>query len=532
VNTAGEQTPEVLIAQGQDLVRVGKLSDALKVFEEAVQLDSTSAQAWAGLGSVNFKLGHLAAARRALQKSLLIDQSDWRVIHSYGCACLQLEKIEDAIKALIQAVTINPGSEAAWCDLGSAQMANGAFADAEYSFRYAISINKNFAIAYHNLANCVRERGSIDDAIRGYRRALAADPDFSAAAVAHASTLSDSGRIDEAIAVLNSFLAHHPNDPLGHQYKGLILLRSGDLKAGFEEYEWRLTPTPDGVPVRPFTQPLWRRDQNSGKKVLVWLEQGIGDEILSLNLLNSILADVSSCIVECDPRLVPLVSRSFDGITVIPRSDPPNPLTKTADVSCPIWSSGDLYRSNFESFPEHNGYLRADPERARELRRKYLDLANGRKIIGLSWSSGGVRGRAKTPPLEAWQPLLNRDNVLFVSLQYAAAETDVVTLSKLAGKEIYVDPGVDQVNDIDAAAAQIAAVDATVTVSNSAAHLAGALGRPAATLLPSGYGGFWYWFRARTDSPWYPSTTLCRQTEPGDWQSAIARANDWLQSRL
>lgn len=521
-----------LVSQGFEFMRLGKYSEARRKFDAALKENSDSARAWAGFGAANFRLKEFVTARTALRKSLLRDQGNWRVIHDYGRACLQLEEIEDAVQALTQAVTINPGAEAAWCDLGTAQMAIGAFADAEYSFRYAISINKKFAVAYHNLANCIRERGEIDDAIRGYRRALDADPDFSAAAIAYASTLSDAGRVQEALEVLNIFLARHPSDAQCHQHKGLILLRAGKLGEGFKEYEWRLTPTPDGVPVRPFSQPQWRRDQGSGKDILVWLEQGVGDEILSLHMLKDVIAETGPCMVECDPRLASIVTRSFKNITVIPRSDPPDPLTKTASAMLPIWSCGSLYRSDLSSFPHHDGYLLADRERTSSLRQKYATLAKGRKIVGVSWSSGGTRGRAKTPPLDVWHPLLEQDDVFFVSLQYAAANSDIETLATLSGRPIHLDQDVDQVNNIDAAAAQIAAMDATVTVSNTTAHLAGALGQPVATLLPSGFGGFWYWFRERTDSPWYPSMTLCRQSEPGNWETAMSRAVEWLRTRV
>ncbi len=526
----GQSAASKLIAEGHNFLRQGKLADAVKSFETVIRTDQESAKAWAGLGSAHLKANNLPAARTAFAKSLRRDQSDWRVIHDYGRVLLKLDDIDGAVRTLTQAVTLNPSSESAWCDLGTAQMAAGALGDAEYSLRYAVSINKTFAIAYHNLANCVREQGRIDDALRGYRRALHSDPDFAAAAAARASTLSDAGRVDEALRELDTFIEQHPDNVECHQRKGLILLRAGHLKDGFREYEWRLTPTPDGVPVRPFSQPRWQRERDAGKRVLIWLEQGVGDEILSLSMAGSVLADTGPSLIECDPRLAPLVARSFKDVTVLPRSDPPHPQTKTADVVCPIWSGGEIYRSDFDSFPRHAGYLQADPARAAALREQYAAMANGRKIIGLSWSSGGLNGRAKTPPLDAWKPILQRQDIFVVSLQYAAAPEDVTALSAMAQHPVYVDQSIDQVSNIDDAAAQIAAMDGTLTVSNTAAHLAGALGGPVATLVPSGLGGFWYWFRKRADSPWYPSMTLCRQAEPGDWTAAMARAADWLES--
>jgi hypothetical protein len=79
------------------------------------------------------------------------------------------------------------------------------------------------------------------------------------------------------------------------------------------------------------------------------------------------------------------------------------------------------------------------------------------------------------------------------------------------------------------AAAQTAAMDLVITASNTAVHLAGALGRPAWLLTPEGPGNHWYWFKQRSDSPWYPSLTLLRQKRPGDWSGVFATAADRLQ---
>ncbi|MCS5612850.1 MAG: glycosyltransferase, partial [Candidatus Poribacteria bacterium] len=53
------------------------------------------------------------------------------------------------------------------------------------------------------------------------------------------------------------------------------------------------------------------------------------------------------------------------------------------------------------------------------------------------------------------------------------------------------------------------------------AHLAGALGKPVWTLLP--FIPDWRWMLDRSDSPWYPSMTLFRQKETGDWRPVFER---------
>jgi ADP-heptose:LPS heptosyltransferase len=85
---------------------------------------------------------------------------------------------------------------------------------------------------------------------------------------------------------------------------------------------------------------------------------------------------------------------------------------------------------------------------------------------------------------------------------------------------------VDQLADLDAFAAQVSAMDLVITIDNSTAHLAGALGVPIWLLLP--FAPDWRWLRARQDSPWYPGMRLFRQTTQGGWPAVIQRVRELL----
>jgi ADP-heptose:LPS heptosyltransferase len=85
-----------------------------------------------------------------------------------------------------------------------------------------------------------------------------------------------------------------------------------------------------------------------------------------------------------------------------------------------------------------------------------------------------------------------------------------------------IDRSVDQFANIDRFAAQIAAMDMVITIDNSTAHLAGALGVPVSLLLP--FAADWRWLVQRIDSPWYPTMRLLRQPKPGDWETVVESA--------
>jgi ADP-heptose:LPS heptosyltransferase len=123
-----------------------------------------------------------------------------------------------------------------------------------------------------------------------------------------------------------------------------------------------------------------------------------------------------------------------------------------------------------------------------------------------------------------WGPLLTARDAMFVKLQYGDLKREVADACRELGVTIIDDPNVDAVADIDAFAAQVAAMDLVITTSNATAHMAGSLNVPVWTLVPTGYGSMWHWFRNRDDSPWYPSMRLFRQPDRSAWGPVLHEA--------
>lgn len=531
-NTESKAENIALRESGLQNLHAGHHKTALEFFKKALELDQRDSLSWSGLGSALEELNDPENAQTAYGNALTSDPKSFAAAHHLGRLLIRQGKAVQAVDYLTRALEINPASTGARSDLGAAFMELNNFTAAEENYRQAIALRPSFLPAHINLGKCLREQHKHEDAVALFRSALGLDAHYDEAAIGLALTLSDLGQTDEAIHVLDTFLSSHGEHIESHQNKALILLRAGRLAEGFEEYAWRLYPTKLGVPRRPFTAPTWQGDDLGDRKLLVWLEQGVGDEIMALGLWDTLFHSdkAPQIILECDQRLVRLAARSFPNIRVVERQDPAVVETKNAHVACPAWSAAPFLRSDFSLFPDRPQYLVAEPAAVASLRERYEGLAQGKTIVGLSWSSRGRSGRQKTPPLETWASLLKDNSLFFVSLQYAPPDGDIDQLADLAGRPIYVDPHVDIAHDIDMNAAQISALDGVVTISNSTAHLAGALGVPVATLVPNSYGGFWYWFRERTDSPWYPSMKLCRQNRPGDWLSAVSAAQRWLQA--
>lgn len=506
----------------------GEFAAAILVFEDLIRSDPQDVDALTGLASAFENQGMIVNAAKAYKGALSVDPSSFEALHKFGRLYLKMDKPDAATHLLRRALDSHPASHDAWCDLGSAQMAINEMKPAVKSYRKAIEINPASAIAHYNLAACLRDRGSARKALGVLKRASVLKPNSDNVIGLAATILSDMGMTEKALMQLDKQLASFPDSVECHQVRALVQLRAGQLEEGFQNYEWRLAPSPQSVSVRPFQQTRWKGEPDTSKTLLVWLEQGIGDEILSLNMLSDICRLVPNCIVECDGRLTSLIARSFPDVTVVARENPPAQIADRADLTCPMWSTAQYLRCHWSDFPAHAGYLKPDPDKVNTFREKYTRLAEGKRMIGFSWASGAKGGHFKTPPLDQWTPLFNRDDICFMSLQHAPDTADIEHFSSLGRADFHVDPEVNSAEDLESMAAQVAALSGVISISNSTAHMSGAIGVPTACVIPEGHGGFWFWHRHRSDSPWYPSMRLCRQSESGEWGSAIDKAADWL----
>jgi len=185
-----------------------------------------------------------------------------------------------------------------------------------------------------------------------------------------------------------------------------------------------------------------------------------------------------------------------------------------------------------------SGFLIADADATARQRARLDGPAAGRPRIGMAWRSANAEyGPQKSLKLTDLVPVLQRQDVFWVDLQYGDTAAERAALAGACGTEIWHDPEVDPLADLDAAAAQIAALDLVISASNTAVHVAGALGVATWLLLPApGYGLLWYWSVDRSDSPFYPALRCFRQpAAAAGWAGVVTEIggalDGWLADR-
>jgi hypothetical protein len=271
---------------------------------------------------------------------------------------------------------------------------------------------------------------------------------------------------------------------------------------------------------------MWQGEPLAGKTLLVWGEQGFGDALQFARyvplIAERVKAEGGRLLYCCFDRLLSLFRRSFEGCfeLIIPHTFQPPP---ECDYHCPLLSLPLRFATTLVTLPAQTPYLLPDREKLTAWRAR---LAAERRIkVGLVWTGNPTHQRNpfRSPGLEAYATAFKQlRNVAFYSLQFDAAEQ--IRLAQADGFEIVDYTG--EMNDYDDSAAFMRNMDLIVTICTSAAHLAGAIA--ARTWLLLDVNPHWVWLTERTDSAWYPTLTLYRQTTYRDWEPVLARVQSDL----
>ena len=300
---------------------------------------------------------------------------------------------------------------------------------------------------------------------------------------------------------------------IGEFHIAITLLSLGSFSLGWEKHEYRWKVDPLNKIEWPINdRELWTGQEN--KKIVLWREQGIGDDIIFLSLVPEAFKASKTLSVYIDPRLITICERSMPDI-VFKKYTPGRFDGEEFDYHLPMGSLPRLFRNTEKDFDRVvTGYLKADPERV-ELLRDELGVRK-KKVIGISWKSiKSLNHLKKSLTLMDFKKIFNGLDITLVNLQYGDVDEEIREFKNETGLDVLQCASVDNREDLDGLAALIEMCDLVVSTSNVTIHLAGALGKETWVLLP--YVANFWWLLDRTDSIWYPSLKLYRQKKFGDW---------------
>ena len=380
-----------------------------------------------------------------------------------------------------------------------------------------------------NLASVYLETEELESAISLLEEVVKRKEDYSEALSNLAYAYKKSGKYSRAESNYKKCLQFNPKLNKATFNFGVTLLTLGKFKEGWEKYEYRWKVDPGDKVVWPLKgKSLW--DGETKRRVLLWREQGIGDDIIFLGLVQEAYdAAGEGMSVVIDPRLVSICERSMPGIEFVPFSTQ-RINEDQFDCHLPMGSLPRFFRTSEEDFKRtKKSYLKADMEKVENLRR---ELGVERKnVIGVSWKSfKSLNTSKKSMDLDQFGRIFKACNVVLLNLQYGDVDEEIREFKKNTGIEVLQCSSINLKEDLDGLAALIELCDLVVSTSSVTIHMAGALGKDSWVLLP--FAANSWWLIERTDSLWYPTVRLYRQKSLQDWSEVLELITSDLNQRF
>lgn len=471
------------------------------------------------------RAGRLAEAEHLLREVVAIAPDEWQPWHNLGQVLRDQGRHDEALAALRRATGLEPGYGANHAMVGELLHKLGRFNSARAALRRGIELGcGGDPNVWSLLANAHRHLGLLDDAIEHFRHVVSLSGGAAYARSNLGVALTLAGHLDEALREFDLALAQDPGDDTVCANAAYAHLTAGRLDTGWALWEHGIRGGPRGRERLPEGVRRWTPD-DQGTRVLVYREQGVGDEILFASVYPDLIAVAPAVIVECDRRLTGLFARSFPGATVRAFSLDPARGTETIlppdfDRTVPAGSLPRHFRPDVSSFPDRRSYLIPDPERVSRWRKRLAGHA--KPIVGISWRSivKTAERRLEYTHLREWGELFAIPGVTWVNLQYDECERELREAERRFGVEILRWPWLDLMNDFEEVAALTSCLDHVVAPRNAVAMLSGALGVPTTMM-----GNAWDWSDLGTGrSPWFPSVELAVREHRNDWDGVLAQA--------
>lgn len=437
----------------------GDLIQALNAYEAALKLlpnDTAVAQDLARLAQ---RLGYLDIAEKLLLHYLAVDPEHLEAINNLACVLRDQNRYDEAVEVLRARIQGAPDSAMLWNTLGTVLSDQGDMATALTFFDEALRLEPDFAKARYNRGNARQPLGDFVGALEDIEVALPhAAPGYETAMM--------------------------------HMARALTLMGAGRLKEGFEAYEIRLDPRmPDAVHVAAPGPRLTPDQPLEGRRILVMGEQGLADELLFAGALPDLIRAVGpqgQVFVAVEARMVGLFQRSFPEVMAgahqsvrqagrLTRIAPFMADQGSVDGWVPMGSLSAAFRPSLDAFPDHQGYIRPDPDRVARWRSELAALGNGFKV-GLHWKSlvlKGVRSRYFSP-FDQWRPVLTTPGCMMVNLQCGDTAAELAQ-AESEGLKIWTPP-INLKDDLEDLAALSVALDVVIGPGIAGTNLAAAAG--------------------------------------------------------
>lgn len=499
--------------RGMALQQLRRSAEALASFERALSLRPESAELLNNRGNVLRHLQHFTEALASYERAIALQPNFAAAYNNLGLVLQALQRYREAASSYERALALQPDFPEAHNNLGTVQCELGQPAEALASCRRALQLQPGMPGVHGNLGNALRDLQRPEEALAEYDLAVREAPREADNHCHRGNALFDLKRFADAIACYDRAIGLNPQHAQALFNKSLCLLIAGEFARGLPIYEWRKKLNPAPAPALPGA--TWRGEAEiCGKSLFVYADQALGDTIQFCRYAKLCEARGARVVLAVQSQLRELLTSLSPTIPIVA----PGEETRAFDYHCALTSLPLAFGTTLADIPAAVPYLSADPRRAAQWRER-IGTAGFR--IGIAWQGSHNRiDVGRSVPLEMFGRLAAVPGVRLISLQKGDGRGQLQPGSQDLPLEVLGDDfDIGPQAFLDSAAV-MSHLDLVITGDTALAHLAGALGRP--TWLALKHVPDWRWLLERTDSPWYPSMRLFRQSRRGDWEGVFA----------
>jgi Flp pilus assembly protein TadD len=429
-------------------------------------------------------------ADRLLERALAVAPDQPDALHLSGVVAFRLNRREEAVTKIERAIARGVDIRLYLRNISEVYRSLGRFDEALNAANRAVAMAPDDPVCLHNLAVIQYHRLELDDCIASAEKAVA----------------------------INAFV------PGPHFQIAEALLLRGEWERGWEEYQWRFDLPGNAPLMPPTTRPRWDGTPFDDGTLLLVADQGFGDVIQFGRYIPWAAKRCPDITIAAATEMIPLLRQIHPTARLFNDWKTAPPFKAFRALS----GLPALHGTRPDYMPGDVPYLRADPARSAAWKQRIDRLTpTASRRIGIVWAGRPTHNndRWRSASLAAFAPLTALPGVALVSLQKGPAAAQA---GQYFGAAPLVNIGAE-ITDYEDTMAVLEAVDLLVTVDTSVGHVAGALGRKAIILLARAPD--WRWLLDRSDTPWYPSVRLIRQSVTGVWDDVMAKAAEAVRTQ-
>lgn len=519
-------------------IKKEKYSLALQYVEEVLNINKDYQPALRDKALILNYLKKPDEALPFIHASITKNPLDYIALNTCGLILISLKRNNEAEKIFNKAIKINNKYIPSYNNLGHCYSLLHMNEKALNCFKKAIELDPKSHEAINNIANNYLENGNSHEALKFYLKANEIKPLDHKILYNIAIAYFNLDKEKKAEEYFEKSYKINPDDETLKKNYSMLLLKQQKYKKAWELFEGRLKlqefsyKNSSADNIKNFL--IDKNKILTNSNILVVKEQGIGDEILYASMYPDLLKKFPNTIIETDKRLVSLFERSFNSnkkekfVNFTKFSSKKNSLNNF-DAVLYAGSLGKFFRNKISDFPKKN-YLVSNDSFKNKIKNDLLNIDDKIKI-GISWNSKRKQyGKGKSVDLEDLVPIFKLENFTFINLQYGDTENELKKFYSKYKIKIHSLKSIDLFNDFESIAALLSSLDLFISVSNSTAHLAGALGIETWLIKPKNYATFHYWNQPGDKTPWYQSIKIFSNKEKS--KNCITEIKQELQKKF